>query len=351
MEYVLETLHFTGGLPWWGSAIAASLIIRMILVKATIGASDTAAKLNLVKDTTKPLNEKMMAAYSAGDQAEMMLYKRKVMKIHEQNGIKTWRAFLPMLQIPFGFGVFRVMRAMADLPVPGLEEESVLWMTDVSVCDPYYVLPVATGAMMYFAMKKGGDSGTANIANTSVATGLRTGLPIGTALFMAWWPGILQLYFTTSGAWSLAQAYALQNGRLRSMMGIAPLPNRDAASTAEAKMFHLRTLAEQAKEAEEQPKESKIDQWVGQMKETTDGVTGMFKKKAEKKEAHERFTESQLREAREWEKKRAEEEDTERNSYNSRMKEEWEAMQRRKERQQQRLRGASSSKKDGRDRR
>lgn len=153
MEHVLETLHFTGGLPWWGSAVAASLLIRMILVKATVGASDTSAKLSQVKDITKPLNDKMLAAYNEGDQARMLMYKKKIMKIHEEKGIKTWKAFLPMLQVPFGFGVFRVMRGMSSLPVPGLEEESVLWLTDVSVCDPYYVLPVATGAMLYFSMK------------------------------------------------------------------------------------------------------------------------------------------------------------------------------------------------------
>lgn len=189
-----------------------------------------------------------------------------------------------------------------------------------------------------------------------MTSAMRVVLPASTTLFMAFWPGILQLYFATSGAWSLAQSYVLQSNKMRSMLGLTPVVKQDPIVAAEAKIQQLRTLVREAEQEQPARNESSIDKWVGQMKEGAgEKIDAMKiwkskKSKDDEKKKYERFTASELQEARDWEKKRAEEEDTERGSRNIRMKQEWEALQKRKERQQNRLRRAAS-KKDGHGRR
>ncbi|KAI5284682.1 Mitochondrial inner membrane protein oxa1 [Ascosphaera aggregata] len=351
MEYLLESLHFTGGLPWWGAAIASSLLIRLVLFPATVGASDTSARLNMIKDDLKPLNDKMIEYYRTGEQVKALALRAKVSAIHAKNGVKTWKAFLPMLQIPFGFGVFRVMRGMSSLPVPGLEDESVAWLRDISVQDPYYILPVATGALLYFSMKKGGETGVSEIINSTTGKILRYGLPLSSAVFMAFWPGMLQLYFATSACWSLGQAYLLQNNRMRSMMRIAPLIKKPeiTAEAPEQDVRQLRTFAMEKKMAAEKLKAqretditgltTKLTANSGKAMDKARELVDRVKKRGSdgeqnadgKKTLKQRFTDTQLREAREWESKRAEEEETERESGNIRMKEEWERMQARQQ--------------------
>ncbi|KAI5283318.1 Mitochondrial inner membrane protein oxa1 [Ascosphaera acerosa] len=153
MQALLETLHFAGGVPWWAAAVGASVLIRAALVQPTLGASDSAARLGRIKDQLQPLNERMLAHYRAGEQAEAMALRQQVAALQRRNGVQPWKAFLPLLQIPFAFGMFRVMRGMAELPVPGLEDEHWLWVRDMSVSDPYYALPVLTGGMLYLTLK------------------------------------------------------------------------------------------------------------------------------------------------------------------------------------------------------
>jgi YidC/Oxa1 family membrane protein insertase len=42
---------------------------------------------------------------------------------------------------------------MASLPVPAMLDESVLWINDLTISDPYYMLPVVTSAFMYMTLK------------------------------------------------------------------------------------------------------------------------------------------------------------------------------------------------------
>lgn len=58
------------------------------------------------------------------------------------------------------------------------------------------------------------------------------GLPITTTAFMSFWPSLLQLYFGTTGLWSLGQTYALQSPAFRRAVKVAPLPVRTAPTTA-----------------------------------------------------------------------------------------------------------------------
>lgn len=67
-----------------------------------------------------------------------------------------WRLFVPMLQVPIGFATFRLMRGMADLPVPGLDDGGFLWLTDLTQSDPYFILPIVTGIAFHLTFKVSG---------------------------------------------------------------------------------------------------------------------------------------------------------------------------------------------------
>jgi YidC/Oxa1 family membrane protein insertase len=45
-------------------------------------------------------------------------------------------------QVPFFISMFLAMKDLCNLPVPGMATEGFLWFADLSVADPYMILPV-----------------------------------------------------------------------------------------------------------------------------------------------------------------------------------------------------------------
>lgn len=153
LESSLELIHIYGGLPWWGSVVAAGLLVRLVLLKYTLGASDTSAKLRQIKPLIDPVNKRMLQALRDGNHLQAAQSKQEIEVIKSSHNVKAWKAFIPMIQVPIGFAFFRVLRGMASLPVPGIESESFLWMTDLTVADPFYIIPVATTLLMHYTLK------------------------------------------------------------------------------------------------------------------------------------------------------------------------------------------------------
>lgn len=155
IQFVLENIHIYTGIPWWASVVATAVVLRVALFHPTLQASDTTAKLHDVKPLLDPVRQRMVELIRQNDQVGATKEKQKMSMISKQHGVQSWKAFMPMLQIPLGFGCFRVMRGMSALPVPALENEQLLWLTDLTIRDPTFLLPMATGAMMYYTLKVG----------------------------------------------------------------------------------------------------------------------------------------------------------------------------------------------------
>jgi hypothetical protein len=58
-----------------------------------------------------------------------------------------------IVQAWVGISAFRCLRAMGDLPVPGMVNDGFLWFKDLTVADPYYVLPAAITGIFYAIFK------------------------------------------------------------------------------------------------------------------------------------------------------------------------------------------------------
>ena len=153
VETLLEHVHVYLGTPWWASIGISMLIIRAVLLKFYIDAADSSARRQLIKPLEEPITARMRAAQAARDQGASRKAWLERSALHKSAGIIWWKSFVPFLQLPIGFGTFRLMRGMAALPVPGFDTGGLLWMTDLTLPDPYYILPVATAAAYYYTFK------------------------------------------------------------------------------------------------------------------------------------------------------------------------------------------------------
>ncbi|KAL1956807.1 hypothetical protein VTO42DRAFT_6757 [Malbranchea cinnamomea] len=325
IERLLEVLHIHGGLTWGGSALAAAILLRALLIKPTLMASDTSAKMQSIRDQTRELNLRMYQAVQAGNRAEQARAGQEIRMLKEKHGIKVGRLSLPLVQVPIGYCCYKVMKGMATLPVPSLASENLGWIGDLTMADPYYILPVMTSAMIFLSIKRGGETGVSTMSE-NMRSGLMYGLPALSFMFMFFQPGLVQVYFAATGALSLTQTYLLTNPSFRQLVGIAPLPvlrkPEDGESSSQSRIRMAQTI-ETKPVIETPPKASFIDRAIDKLHEKMKGfrnamgdVRKLFRQEQEK-QALKRYTETELKQAKSYEQRRRMELEYERDMLNA----------------------------------
>ena len=156
LQWLLEHIHVYSGLPWWGTILATSLALRALIWKPVMMGQEATTRLNLMKQN-EPKYEKCLGALREAtvtrDQVGLQAARLAMKTIEQKHGVNKLMPFINFVQFPIGFGMFRILRAMADLPVPSLETGGCLWFTDLTVPDPWYILPLVGPLSMIVAMR------------------------------------------------------------------------------------------------------------------------------------------------------------------------------------------------------
>ena len=147
MEWLLEHVHIYAGTPWWLSITISMLIIRAGLLKLYFDAADSNARSQLIAEHMAPLMKQYQGALGAGNRIEAQRIGAEMKRLRRNAGVNLIKQFAPFVQVPIGFGTFRLMRGMAYLPAPGLDTGGLLWFSDLTLSDPLFILPVATAAV------------------------------------------------------------------------------------------------------------------------------------------------------------------------------------------------------------
>ncbi|KAL8914560.1 MAG: hypothetical protein Q9172_007061, partial [Xanthocarpia lactea] len=259
VEYVLEHIHVYAGTPWWASIVLSLLAIRIAIFKTYVGGADTSARLMAIKPHIDEIRERVNQARVQQDMPEMMRRSQEMRDIYAATGIKIWKSFLPFVAVPLGYGMFRLTRNLAELPVPGLENGGFLWFTDLTLCDPSYLLPIGTGYFTFLVFKLGGEAGAGGPMNPTMKRLLKWVFPICSTVFTAWWPAVMQLSFFTTSIMALLQSYLFKQPWFRKFWRIQPLSpqNSPGAPTGPEPGYRGMVIPTTAREV---PQESETSQ-------------------------------------------------------------------------------------------
>ncbi|EEU44912.1 uncharacterized protein NECHADRAFT_48589 [Fusarium vanettenii 77-13-4] len=154
MQWALEHVHVYSGLGWGGSIIATALILRVIMFYPQVRSLRFNAAMQQMKKD--PRGQEAMdlvkKGYQSGDRE--MLQKGQFLNkmVREQYGAKNSGMLWSFVQIPFSFGLFRIISGMVHIPVPSMENAGFLWFTDLTASDPYFLLPALGTSLLFGAM-------------------------------------------------------------------------------------------------------------------------------------------------------------------------------------------------------
>lgn len=155
MQWIVEHIHVYSGWGWGASIIATALVVRALMFYPQVMSMQNAAKMTLMKQD--PRHEEVMQRIKAGqaqrNMAEMQKGQYLSKKLREEYGVSIGRGFIGLVQLPFTFGLFRLVTGMSTLPVPAFESAGFLWFTDLTQADPYFLLPLGAAGFMLGGMK------------------------------------------------------------------------------------------------------------------------------------------------------------------------------------------------------
>jgi len=187
--WLLKTIHsFVGN---WGFAIIlVTFCIKAVFYKLSEASYRSMARMKLLQPKLASLKEKHGDDRAAMGQATMELYKKE--KVNPLGGC------LPMIvQIPVFIALYWTLLESVELR----HAPWILWINDLSIRDPLFILPVIMAATMYFQQKL-------NPAPVDpIQQKVFQFLPLIFGVFFAFFPAGLVLYWVVNNSLSIAQQY------------------------------------------------------------------------------------------------------------------------------------------------
>ncbi|SIT69668.1 protein translocase subunit yidC [Ectothiorhodosinus mongolicus] len=187
--WLLRVIHdFVGNWGW--AIIVLTLLIKLAFFHLSATSYRSMAKMRAAQPKMMALKERFGDDKQRMNQALMELYKKE--KINPLGGC------LPILvQIPVFIALYWVLLESVELR----QAPWIFWLQDLSVRDPFFVLPLLMGASMIVQFKL-------NPAPIDpIQAKIMMALPVVFTVFFAFFPAGLVLYWLTNNILSIAQQY------------------------------------------------------------------------------------------------------------------------------------------------
>jgi len=177
----------------WGVAIILLVVlVRVVLFPLTYKGMMSMYKLKELAPKMKEIQQK----YKKDPQKLQM----HMMKLYKEHGANPLGGCLPLLlQIPIFYGIYKLLLYAIEL-----KGASFLWIKDLSVMDPYFILPVLMGVSMYIHQKL-----TPTNFQDPMQEKVFKFLPLIFTFMMATFPAGLVLYWTVNNILSIAQQWLI----------------------------------------------------------------------------------------------------------------------------------------------
>ncbi len=177
----------------WGLAIIGlTFTVKLLFFKLSATSYKSMAKMRKLAPKMAELKERY------GDDRQKM--SQETMKLYQTEKVNPLGGCLPMLiQMPVFLALYWALMESVELR----HAPFILWITDLSVKDPYFVLPIIYGITMYFMQKLNPQP------TDPMQARVMQMLPVVFTFMFLWFPAGLVLYWVTNNSLSMLQQYII----------------------------------------------------------------------------------------------------------------------------------------------
>jgi len=214
---ILEWMHNFLGLAYGWVLILFGVLMRVVLFPLY----QKSMRSQMAQMQVQPLMKELQAKYK--DEPQKL--QSEMMKLYKEHNVNPLGGCLPMLlPMPVLFALFFVFQSTIEFRgVP------FLWLPDLSLKDPLYIIPLIMGGSM-FLLSWIGQRGMEANAQMKMMTYM---MPIVFTVMFANFPSGLNLYYATSNIASLPQQLFLSKERRaakRKADQMKPMSRKDDAA-------------------------------------------------------------------------------------------------------------------------
>ena len=189
--WLLTKIHALVG-NWGVAIILLTVMIKAAFFKLSAASYKSMANMRRVQPKMASIREQYADDKQKQSQAMMELYKKE--KINPLGGC------LPILvQMPVFMGLYWMLMESVELR----QAPFILWIKDLSVMDPYFVLPLMMGASMFYMQRLNPPPPDPMQAK------IMQWMPLMFTFFFLWFPAGLVLYWVVNNLLSMAQQYVI----------------------------------------------------------------------------------------------------------------------------------------------
>jgi YidC/Oxa1 family membrane protein insertase len=190
--WLLEKFHALSG-NWGVAIILLTVLIKLVFFPLSAASYKSMAKMKLITPRLTKLREMYAHDRNKMNQAMMELYKTE--KINPLGG-----CFPILVQIPVFIALYWVLLAAIELR----HAPFMLWITDLSALDPYYVLPILMTVTMVVQTRLNPTP------PDPVQAKVMQIMPFVFSIFFFFFPAGLVLYWLVNNILSIAQQWQIQ---------------------------------------------------------------------------------------------------------------------------------------------
>ncbi|WP_108652869.1 membrane protein insertase YidC [Dongshaea marina] len=174
----------------WGVAIIIiTLIVRGLMYPLTKAQYTSMAKMRLLQPKMAALKERF------GDDRQKL--SKAMMEMYKKEKVNPLGGCLPLvIQMPIFLALYWVLMGSVELR----HAPFMLWIHDLSVKDPYYVLPILMGISMFIIQKMSPTTVT-----DPTQQKIMKFMPMIFTVFFLWFPAGLTLYWLVSNLVTITQ--------------------------------------------------------------------------------------------------------------------------------------------------
>lgn len=189
--WLLKKIHLLVG-NWGLAIIGLTIIVKALFFHLSATSYRSMAKMKKLAPKMAEMKERY------GDDRQKM--SQEMMKLYKDEKVNPLGGCLPMLiQMPVFLALYWVLMESVELrhaPFYG-------WIQDLSVMDPYYVLPLIYGVTMWFMQKLNPQP------TDPMQARVMQMLPLVFTFMFLWFPAGLVLYWVTNNILTIAQQYVI----------------------------------------------------------------------------------------------------------------------------------------------
>jgi YidC/Oxa1 family membrane protein insertase len=188
--WLLSKIHSVVG-NWGWAIVILTILIKAAFFKLTEAQYKSTARMRKLQPRIEQLKERY------GDDRQRM--SQEMMGLYKKEKVNPLGGCLPILvQIPIFIALYWVLLESVELR----QAPFILWIDNLSVRDPYFILPLLNAAFMFATQRL-----TPMVGMDPLQQKMMTMMPIVFSIMFAFFPAGLVLYWATNAGLSLAQQY------------------------------------------------------------------------------------------------------------------------------------------------